>query len=78
MHKIRQQLIRWAGFTAAAGLVYIAFTYIVPIEIEYALWIIALAGIAAFIAMQLLYEFTVRELIKVTKIRLYDGKIMFK
>jgi hypothetical protein len=78
MHKIRQQLIRWAGFIAAAGLVYIAFTYIVPIEIGYALWIIALAGIAAFIAMQLLYEFTVRELIKVTKIRLYDGKIMFK
>ena len=78
MHAIRRQLIRWAGFISAAGLAFIAFTYIVPIEITYALWAAALAGAAAFIVMQILYEFTVREFIKLSKIRLIDGKIKFK
>ncbi len=78
MHKISQQLIRWTGFMLAAGGMYLAFTYIVPIEIGYALWIVALAGVAAFALMQILYELVVCEVIKFTKIRLINGKIKFK
>jgi hypothetical protein len=74
----KQQLIRWAGFILSAGLFYLAVTYILAIETGYALWIIALAGAAAYVMMQAVYELVVREVIKLTKIRLFNGKIKFK
>ena len=78
MGLIKKQAVRWLCFLASAALMYIGLTYIVPIQINYSIWIITLAFSAAFILMQFLYEFTVREFIIRTKIKLKDGKIVFK
>ncbi len=76
--KIKQQIIRWLCFLLSAVLMYIAVTYFVSIQINYALWIIILAGLVAFTAMQFLYEFTVKGIVKKGKIKFIDGKITFK
>ncbi len=78
MGMAKKQLFRWAFFALSAGLMYLAVLFIFPVELKYALWIFVAAGIAAFVIMQALYEFTVRELIKKTKIKSIDGKITFK
>jgi hypothetical protein len=73
-----KQAVRWAGFLAAAALMYASVLYFVDIEFKYALWAMALLGAAAFVIMQFIYEFTVREFIKISKIGYLDGKITFK
>ena len=75
---ISRQAVRWAGFLLAAAAMYAAITFFIDIEFKYAMWIMALLGAAAFTAMQFLFELTVKEFIKITKICLNDGKITFK
>lgn len=74
---IKRQVLRWAGFLAAALAFYVAILYFVNIQFKYALWVMALLGAAAFVIMQFIYEFTVKEFIKASKISLSDGKITF-
>jgi hypothetical protein len=76
--RVKQQSLRWLGFATAAATLYVLITYVVHIELEYALWLMALLGAAAFIAMQLIYEFAVREFVKISKISYSDGRITFK
>ena len=78
MRLLKQQAVRWAGFAASVAVLYFLITYIIHIELAYALWVMALLGAAAFAIMQLLYEFTVKEFIKISKIRFSEGKITFK
>ncbi len=75
---LKKQLVRWGCFFISAALLYFAVTYIISIEIVYALWIYALICIATFVAMQILYEICVRELIRITRIKYIDEKIVFK
>jgi len=74
----KQQLIRWGCFSVSVGFLYTVFTYIITFQLEYALWLIALLGAVSFIVMQVFYELIIKEFIKISKIKLIDGKIVFK
>ncbi len=78
MARIKKQLIRWALFAVSAGLMYLVVRFVFPLELKYELWIIAITGAVAFIAMQAIYELCVREIIRRTKIKSINGKITFK
>lgn len=78
MPKLKKQLIRWGGFLIAMSALYLIIRFIVPIELNYALWIIAIAGIVAFIIFQIAYEIVVKEFIKMTHINYSNGKITFR
>ncbi len=74
----KKQLIRWICFLISAILLYLAVTFIISFNIIYALWIYSLAGIAVFILLQILYELCIREIIKLTGIKIINDKLIFK
>ncbi len=75
---IKKQIVRWVGFIASFAILYFAFTLLITFEIAYALWIYALAGVVAFIALQILYEMCVKEFIRMSGIRYEKGVIIFR
>ena len=78
MPLLKKQLIRWAGFFVSMTVLYLIIRFVVPIELNYALWIIALAGTLAFLAFQFAFEIVVKEFIKMTHINFFNGKITFR
>lgn len=73
-----KQIIRWVCFILSAALLYVGVTYFIKIDLKYALYLYAIFGVLAFAVMQVLYELCTRELIRLTGIRIVNGKITFK
>lgn len=78
MPLVKKQLIRWGAFIVSMTIMYIIINFIVPIELNYALSLIAVIAVVAFIIYQLFYEFIIKEFIKMTKMKYIGGKITFR
>lgn len=78
-HKmLKKQIIRWISFILAGVLLYLAFTFFIKIELQYALYLYAIFAVIGFAVMQVIYELFIREIIRLTGLRIIDGKLVFK
>jgi hypothetical protein len=73
-----KQAFRWLSFILACAILYFAVTFLIKIDLQYALYLYAIFGVIGFVAMQVLYELCIKEIIRLTGIRIIEGKIVFK